>query len=209
MPLKTRFSRLFSKSDSASSASSSSSHTDDAKTVPWTDRKPVSHTPKAASNSSANSSRLSSLASSRLSRIASWRSSTATTSSSGSNSTATSHSSVSSRVRTPGPRALNLHPSERPLTEQNLRHQEVLGRFTMKVAHRRKERQQLGNGEVSPRDSRSMSADMAAAMRGRTFETAFREWAIDEHGEELEEPPTPKRDMPLHQRRITEESISV
>lgn len=61
---------------------------------------------------------------------------------------------------------------------------------------------------VSPRDSRSMSLDMAAALmgRGRTFETAFRDWKIDERGEDEEKE---AEEVPLHQRRITEESINV
>lgn len=215
MTFKNRWSRFFHKSDSSSSSSSSSGRTDEGVSSRWGDRKPVSHTPKVVHPpASGKSSRVSSLASSRLSRMVSWRSSTATNSSTGSSRSAVSqHSSgVSSRGnRNPnnlGLRSLNLHPSERPLTEENLRQQEVLGRFTMKVAQRRAER----TGEASPRsprDSRSMSTDMAAAIsRGRTFETAFREWRIDERGEN-EEAEAEAEDVPLHQRRITEESINI
>lgn len=56
-----------------------------------------------------------------------------------------------------------------------------------------------------------MSMDMAAAIatRGRTFETAFRDWKIDERGEDEEEEEEAAGNIPRRPRRITEESISV
>lgn len=102
-----------------------------------------------------------STASRHLERITSWRSNTSATTASTSSSSRSSTWSTATTKRS-GLRALRLHPSDRPLTEQNLRHQEMLGRFTMKYAQRR--RPSYGDmeqslTEISPCNSRNGSVD--------------------------------------------------
>lgn len=58
-----------------------------------------------------------------------------------------------------------LHPSERPLTEQNLRHQEMLGTFTMKFGRSRRFSRGARSSfsGISPRCSIDSSAGMGGA----------------------------------------------
>lgn len=68
----------------------------------------------------------------------------------------------------PKPQKQRLHPSERPLTEMNLRHQEILSSFTFNFGRRKGSnggRRSFASG-ISPGNSRQGSLDQSAGSPG-------------------------------------------
>lgn len=170
MPIRDRLSRILRKSGSSSGSSSSTgsnSSSDD-----YSERRfnvlstmgPTSPMPK----SPRGLVRSYTTASSRLSkRTTAWLSvgSTAINSSS-----AAVHDDLHSfqpgskrpdSKRSTKPAVKSYHPSERRLNERNLRHQEMLGSFTMKFGRRRLSQGARSDiSEISPGNSRAASLDI-------------------------------------------------
>lgn len=161
MAIRETWHRMVRKSFSSSSSTARSDDGDDT-TAPSAATAGTSPTP------SAPLSKTSSRLTGNLSKITSWRSNTsrhAHNNSNGSNDGAKEHhgggggedppSRKASPKRDSPPKSIlkrsggagggggggfprRMHPSERPLTEQNLRHQEMLGTFTMKFGRSRR-----------------------------------------------------------------------
>ncbi|KAF3770517.1 hypothetical protein M406DRAFT_349268 [Cryphonectria parasitica EP155] len=175
MAIRDRFSRMLRKSISSSSSTdcSEDSHQRDIATTATTATNTIdAPTPIATPLSKATS---------RLAKMKSWRSSGGSSSTScyshqksdGISSYNWSCSATTTTITTPSLpspqpptrkpnksslKQARLHPSERPLTEQNLRHQEMLGAFTMKFGrtrglssgNSRADSLDLGGGGVAP-----------------------------------------------------------
>ena len=153
MAIRDTWHRMVRKSFSSSSSGARSDDGDDAPTAATAGTSPIPSVPL-----SKTSSRLTG----NLSKITSWRSNNSHrhhhATSSSSNEAKEHHSGdSSSRKASPKrdspPKSIlkksggfggssafpkRMHPSERPLTEQNLRHQEMLGTFTMKFGRSRR-----------------------------------------------------------------------
>lgn len=72
------------------------------------------------------------------------------------------------------------HPSERPMTEQNLRHQKVLGNFTMKFGNRHgRSGSEASVEEISPLHSRPVSMDHEDGGFLLHGEEVDKDWAGD------------------------------
>lgn len=151
MAIRETWHRMVRKSFSSSSSGARSDDGDDtaAATTGTTGTSPTPSVPLAKSPSRPG----------RFSKMASWRSTTNHHSSNSSNEAKENGGSGDSSSRKASPKRdsppksilkksggggfgggfpRRLHPSERPLTEQNLRHQEMLGTFTMKFGRSRR-----------------------------------------------------------------------
>lgn len=170
MPIRDRLSRIIRKSDSSSGSSSSAgsnSSSDDyserrynvLSTIGTTSSLPA--TPRSLVRSYTT-------ASSRLSkRTTAWLSTSSTAINSSSAAIHDdSHAFQPGSKRPDSKRSTkhtvkSYHPSERRLNERNLRHQEMLGSFTMKFGRRRLSQGARSDiSEVSPGNSRAASLDI-------------------------------------------------
>lgn len=101
----------------------------------------------------------------RLAKTWSWRSAVAGTTSAG--DTGSSGAPVAATPKPPKKQSKQrVHPSERPLTETNLRHQEMLSTFTMSFGRRARRPSQGGRSSfsgISPGNSRRGSMDSGYA----------------------------------------------
>lgn len=149
MPFRDRLSRMIRKSGSSGSSDSSGDHSSDGHAEPY----------KVSSNTSASAPFP--LTHYRFAKKPNWRP----------NPSSTTHDDdvrSFSPTRKPSPKrsaksaAKRAHPSERPLTEQNLRHQEILGTFTMKFGRSRalSRGARSGFSGISPCNSRPASVDL-------------------------------------------------
>lgn len=170
MAIRDRLSRIVGKAGSSSGSSTGSNSSSDSQSdrryniASSSTTSSLPKTPKGLVRSYTSS------AHSRLSkRTTAWLSTTSSTTINLS-STAFHHESraFSPGSQKPDPKrsskhtVKSYHPSERRLNERNLRHQEILGSFTMKFGRRRFSQSARSEiSEVSPGNSRAASLDIA------------------------------------------------
>lgn len=160
MPIRNRLSRMMRKSGSSSGSGSTGSQSSDGRSEAYTVSS-VTPTTTTPISSTAVGLRLYTSAPARFSKKTTWRSNA---------SSAVVRDDVMSfsPSRKPPPKRSaksaprQMHPSERALSESNLRHQQMLGTFTMKFGRKRgfssgKESNLSG---ISPCNSRSGSMDI-------------------------------------------------
>lgn len=168
MAIRDRLSRILGKSGSSSGSSTGSNSSSDSRSerrynvASSTITSSMPKTPKGLVRSYTSS------AQSRLSkRTTAWLSTTSTAISVSSTAFHDDLNAFSPGSKKPDPKrsskhtVKSYHPSERRLNERNLRHQEMLGSFTMKFGRRRFSQSAMSEiSEVSPGNSRAASLDI-------------------------------------------------
>lgn len=175
MAIRDRLSRIVGKSGSSSGSSTGSNSSSDSRserrynvlssintfsTTATTPSTPNTHKGLVRSYTSSAHSRLSK-------RTTAWLSTTSTAINVSSTAFHDDLNAFSPGSKKPDPKrsskhtVKSYHPSERRLNERNLRHQEMLGSFTMKFGRRRLSQSARSEiSEVSPGNSRAASLDM-------------------------------------------------